>query len=308
MAVILAAATPAAAASDCSALVAAFDRAVGEKSIEGEVAAADAIRDDPVCGAGKEEFDHRLIDSMIALAGDPQVTADQRGKALERAERMVDTHAGWREAQRLADLFARMHDNQKAFEWYEKSLSFASSRPLEPAAKEDLQRLRTRAVAAQLLAIGEGTSKNPAAFVNTQRGMDVPVSGVYSGNLTPGGGGQAIRLPLYFDDGQAALSDAGEKALDEVRTALIEQSIKSMTLVGHADPRGDRRSNLDLSLRRAEAVRDYLTKHGVTARIEVNGVGADQPFDASSLDRPVSAEEERALDRGVDLVPEAAPD
>jgi outer membrane protein OmpA-like peptidoglycan-associated protein len=47
---------------------------------------------------------------------------------------------------------------------------------------------------------------------------------------------------------------------------------------GHTDDRGDRRYNLELSQRRANAVRLYLIEHGIgSARIEARGYGMDRP-------------------------------
>jgi outer membrane protein OmpA-like peptidoglycan-associated protein len=56
---------------------------------------------------------------------------------------------------------------------------------------------------------------------------------------------------------------------DERRTALIE---------GYTDNVGSEQSNLDLSRRRAEAVRDFLIKNGINGkRIEARGYGAAAP-------------------------------
>ena len=50
-------------------------------------------------------------------------------------------------------------------------------------------------------------------------------------------------------------------------------------MVGHMDGKGDKARKMDLSLRRAEAVRDYLVKQGVAAeRVTAYGVGADEPI------------------------------
>ena len=54
---------------------------------------------------------------------------------------------------------------------------------------------------------------------------------------------------------------------------------------GHTDAVGGRKHNLDLSRRRAEAVRDYLVAQGIdTARLETRGAGPDQPI-ASNDDK-----------------------
>ena len=53
---------------------------------------------------------------------------------------------------------------------------------------------------------------------------------------------------------------------------------------------------------RAEALRAYLQSHGISAQINVDGKGPDEPFDASLLGRSISQDEEYALDRRVEWV------
>ena len=78
----------------------------------------------------------------------------------------------------------------------------------------------------------------------------------------------------------------GEKAIEELLEAVKQQNVGTMILVGHTDPRGDHKYNVELSARRAAAVRDYLLSHGVSAHIEVDGKGPDTPFDVTLLGLP----------------------
>ena len=51
---------------------------------------------------------------------------------------------------------------------------------------------------------------------------------------------------------------------------------------GHTDNNGAREHNVDLSGRRAEAVKKYLVDHGVDeSRIETEGLGPDKPVDTN---------------------------
>jgi outer membrane protein OmpA-like peptidoglycan-associated protein len=67
-------------------------------------------------------------------------------------------------------------------------------------------------------------------------------------------------------------------------------------VVGHTDSTGSDAINNPLSLDRAQAVRDYLTRHGVAGgRIEVEGVGERQPVADNST------AEGRARNRRVEI-------
>jgi outer membrane protein OmpA-like peptidoglycan-associated protein len=66
-------------------------------------------------------------------------------------------------------------------------------------------------------------------------------------------------VALTFETGSAELTDQSKTALREFGKAFKE-FIPGVAVVieGHADPRGGEEYNLDLSRRRAVAVRDYL--------------------------------------------------
>ena len=79
-----------------------------------------------------------------------------------------------------------------------------------------------------------------------------------------------------FDYDKAELRPRGEGILDDVARCLTEGAMKgeSITIVGHADPRGTEDYNQQLGRRRAEGARDYLTAHGLSSdRIRVESLG-----------------------------------
>ena len=59
----------------------------------------------------------------------------------------------------------------------------------------------------------------------------------------------------------------------------MKQSDVKIRITGHTDGLGNTRDNLELSLSRARAVRDYLVEMGVDqSRLEVEGMGARRPL------------------------------
>ena len=93
----------------------------------------------------------------------------------------------------------------------------------------------------------------------------------------------AITQVVKFPPGSAAVDKDGAKLLDEIARTIKEHLAgKKVRLVGHAHKSEGAPDKL--SLRRAEAVRDYLVKAGIdTAQLEVAGVGISQPLGTDAV-------------------------
>ncbi|MCB9718690.1 MAG: OmpA family protein [Myxococcales bacterium] len=83
----------------------------------------------------------------------------------------------------------------------------------------------------------------------------------------------------------AKLGPQAKSALDALVACFDDGPAKGrrMTLVGHADPRGDEEYNLGLGQRRATSVSGYLSKHGLSndrmetsSRGELDATGTDE--------------------------------
>ena len=87
---------------------------------------------------------------------------------------------------------------------------------------------------------------------------------------------------IYFDAGKAEIKPASETVLRKALKVLQDYPSVKLEISGHTDSRGDRDDNLDLSLRRAEAVKAWLTEHGISGdRLRTEGFGPDQPIDSN---------------------------
>ena len=108
---------------------------------------------------------------------------------------------------------------------------------------------------------------------------------ILSRRVTRGGQGlyEGPRLPiLFFNTGSARLTKKDEPQLHALARALNSPRLvaDSFTIEGHADGRGQTPSNLNLSRLRAEAVRNWLVKHGAVdpKRLFVEFYGEDRPI------------------------------
>jgi OOP family OmpA-OmpF porin len=92
------------------------------------------------------------------------------------------------------------------------------------------------------------------------------------------------RTQIEFDSNQASLTARGRAALDRLVPVLTQAPHATIEIGGHTDAFGAADYNKDLSQRRAEAVKDYLTSHGVTHELTAVGYGATKPL-AAGLSR-----------------------
>ena len=101
---------------------------------------------------------------------------------------------------------------------------------------------------------------------------------------------------VLFRSNGADLLPAALRRLDEVATVLVAQG-QNVVIEGYTDSTGSPSSNVDLSRRRAEAVRSYLVSRGCpTDRIVARGMGPDRPVADNA------SGEGRANNRRVEIV------
>jgi outer membrane protein OmpA-like peptidoglycan-associated protein len=292
----------------CEDLARDFDRAVAARSLDSASRALAAIADDMVCGARVDEFRARLVDFLVTYAGSPGIAEADRARVLKMAEGTIAISRNWRGAEKFADYFMGRGDKVSAFEWYQQSVSFLSSNPGERAPSEERRILMTKLAAAQSLANDDHEGRTQIEYVPVTRGIDGSLEGIYSRALLRGAEAVPIPIPINFYTNETRFTSTGEKAMQELATAVLEQRVRTMKLIGHADPRGTAQHNMDLSRRRVEAVRDELLRRGVRAEIRIEWKGKEQPFDISVLPYRPAQEEEWQLDRRVEWEREAQPE
>jgi OOP family OmpA-OmpF porin len=84
---------------------------------------------------------------------------------------------------------------------------------------------------------------------------------------------------VEFEPGSAVLTAMGRQVLDALWPVLASLDGRRFEVIGHTDSDGLREANLQLSLARAEAVRQYLMSRGLPAdRLQVMGAGPDHPI------------------------------
>ena len=106
-----------------------------------------------------------------------------------------------------------------------------------------------------------------------------------------------IANPTFGFD-RIEIREAARKQLDAVIEVMRENPDLGMLIAGHADAQGVAIYNLDLSQRRARAVRDYFAKAGIEkTRLTYEGHGESDPIGDNAT------REGRAMNRRVELFP-----
>jgi len=125
-----------------------------------------------------------------------------------------------------------------------------------------------------------------AAVKQESRGMVITLSGA-----------------VLFTSGQSALLPGAMVKLNDVGDALVKGNPESRIVVeGYTDSQGRASDNQELSLARAQAVRDYLVSRGIAQdRITAQGLGADKPVATNKTP------EGRADNRRVEIVVQPSP-
>jgi outer membrane protein OmpA-like peptidoglycan-associated protein len=209
----------------------------------------------------------KLAEQTFHDEGDSDRTRDRAYVALRKAQ-IADTQA---RIDATRDKLAALQQKAEASERAE--LAEAKS-ALGSEAQRRQQAEQAAARAAQELS-------RLAAVKQEERGLVITLSG-----------------SVLFASDTSELLPSARQRLDDVAKALLEGNPEAQIVVeGHTDSRGGESYNLDLSARRAEAVRAYLVSRGVPAeRVRAQGLG---------LARPVAdnkSAEGRANNRRVEIV------
>jgi OOP family OmpA-OmpF porin len=108
--------------------------------------------------------------------------------------------------------------------------------------------------------------------------------------------GSVVLYGITFDAGTAGVQPGSERTLREIITLLKARTDWRFEVQGHTDTAGPAAAHLTLSQQRAEAVVEWLTKHGVEpSRLVSKGYGHTVPLADNTSD------EGRARNRRVEL-------
>jgi outer membrane protein OmpA-like peptidoglycan-associated protein len=117
-------------------------------------------------------------------------------------------------------------------------------------------------------AVGEGGTRDASTTVTVSKVVD------------------RLTLHVNFDTARATIRRPDDADLQKAIAFIKKYPDARISLVGYTDSRGREAYNQGLSERRAEAVKDYLVKHGVDAgRIQTSGRGEADPVGDNATEK-----------------------
>ncbi|HYI01520.1 OmpA family protein [Hyalangium sp.] len=254
--------------------------------------------------AQAQEAERRRAEAELRAA--QQQLAEARGlrdeaARLAEARRLEAEAAQLRaEAQRREEQTQRLTlEEQRRREAQAQAQQLAQTQAqveTERRAREEAERRANEQLEAEREARAEAERRATEALTRLERSGEVGVREDARGMVL------TLSGSVLFASGQAELLPSARNRLSEVAEAL-KQSPNALTIEGHTDSQGPDFYNEDLSLQRAEQVRDYLLSRGVPPdRIAVRGLGEYRPVASNSTP------EGRANNRRVEIVLQRVPE
>lgn len=200
-----------------------------------------------------------MIDKAFASAPD-----EMTEQYIEMAVQQCPANAG------LLRQIAKSYEK-----WYKKGLNADSQEKYKKLAQSYYRKA---------LKVDDGSSSNELKTELTKLEKTNEFNEVTFRALRPssqGKTGTGLNLDVHFDRNSVQLSDTVHKHLDILGKILADKESITISLEGHTDMAGAADYNQELSVKRAEEVKEYLvnTFNISSNRINTNGYGFDRLTD-----------------------------
>jgi len=280
----------AAQASDCHALT---DRAYPMYAQQDYASLSALVHSDQALVCPEQRF--QLQRWSAALLWNQALALHQAGADIAQQEavllQVLDYAPLWQAHAALGDLASERNDHAQATRHYQQALDAIGNPALTPNEPVGMtERLFRKAQASRMLATD---------YVPTTRSRSGEPTGLASTAIRSFGV-REVALPVQFEFGSVAFTLKGREAAEDLLDYLNRQGVTAITLIGHTDPVGSVAYNERLSLRRAQAVAEYLRTHGFSGQINTQGRGPHEPFVVDDPGR-YTQEQQHQLHRRVEL-------
>jgi OmpA-OmpF porin, OOP family len=254
----LAGAAPARA--DCARLVEAFDAIVRERQLPALAEAERAIFIEPACTAAQRQRARRNAALAHVRAAEGLAGAAERLALLQAGEAFAKP---WQLMASIGDARRELGEHSGASLAYQLALADIADAASVPTPPPPAVTQRLLRLAGQERALARNFVRGDILLTRSMRNVVV--------DSTP--------VPVQFEYDSDRLTSLGHEYAEELWRALDLQGKPKITLIGHTDPRGGDAYNRSLSLRRAQALRQWLVGKGYPAeKVAVDGKGESDPL------------------------------
>jgi outer membrane protein OmpA-like peptidoglycan-associated protein len=246
----------------------------------------DAVSREPLAG--------RVAAEDLAAARDALASADE---AFEEGEPLPLIEHRAYVAQRYADISRERVSEAAAREEVEQAEAernriIAESRAREAEAAQRAAAEATRELEVQTR-VAEEQARSAQAAQERAQNLESELESLEARDTDRG---LVLTLgDVLFDTGQAALKAGALTTIDRLAQFMGDYPERSVRIEGHTDAAGSDESNLELSERRASAVREALLARGIDAsRVMSVGYGETRPV--ASNDTPAGRQQNRRIE------------
>lgn len=216
-----------------------------------------------------------------------RTSGDQRLAHLEDA---LKFGRSWTYEAALGEELLAQRAFDRAAVHLQKAINRLNDNPTEGTISEDETQRLVR-LASTAMGLADGPIEVPMA-------RNGNVGGIFTGSIR-GFKITEVDVHVTFEFDSDAFTEEGRRMADQFARALVQQGPADIVLEGHTDPQGSEAYNLELSQKRAETMRAFLTQQGFQGEIKVVPKGETDP---PQIEISLSEEERFQLARRVELI------
>lgn len=264
----------------CETIRTAWSSVAADASHDEKVSLYDRAYNDSDCdGATIEAFGTDIVRARLELIV-PFDSLDAYAGDLDSLEQTLldlqEFGSDWRMSYFLGEIHRRKQQVLPALRAYQDALGLIDDAELTPDEPDHrmIARLRDRLDELAVVAAQVSSAPEDIRIPTTRSGQAISQ---YS-FATRGYKRKKTLVPIQFEYDEAIMTEAGRSSFQDLRQTLEKQGAPDIRVVGHTDPTGSAAYNLELSIRRANAVREALLNTGYTGTITVDGKGETEPF------------------------------
>lgn len=219
-----------------------------------------AVFGEPTCTGAQRARAKRIAALAYVQAANAAPTEEERLRLLETGRRFAEP---WQLMASIGDIRRERKDHANASVAYQAALGDIADPGAVPSPPPPEVVTRFVRLAGQERAVA-------ASFVRGDRLITRSVRNIII---------DAAPVPIQFEYNSEQMTPLGREYADDLWRLLDAQQRPRITLIGHTDQRGSDTYNLELSRRRAEAIRKLLIEKGYpAANVTAQGRGEGEPL------------------------------